>query len=145
MRESGRASLIVIAGIACALLVAGLFFFSGESPTAAAGDFMNALAKGDVDTLTERSYMPGNTKEQIREKWKFTMTEVAPYYRFAWHIRSQKITSDDQAAVNLQFMKDFGNPASYDEKFELPMVKRDGKWLVEVRSIEREKFPGLPR
>ncbi|HVL39521.1 MAG TPA: hypothetical protein VM328_09045 [Fimbriimonadaceae bacterium] len=145
MRESGRLSLLPVLGVIFAIVIVALLFVSGENPSTAAREFMNALATSDIETLTKRSYIEGNSREEIKKKWEFTMNEVAPYYRFAWQVRSHKQVADDQATVNLGFVRGVGSLSAYEEKFELPMVRKDGEWLVDLRGIERKKFPGLPR
>jgi hypothetical protein len=53
MKQAGKAHWLTIAGILSVFVVAGLFFFGKDPVATTAGDFMSALAKGDVDTLTE--------------------------------------------------------------------------------------------
>ena len=127
------------------LLIAAIFLFNKPSPANAAGEFMDALVRGDSAKLTELSYMQRDSKEDIRKKWDYVFETVAKHYRFQWMPVSSKELSDDSAAVVFFVEKDVGSPSAYAQKFELPMVKQDGKWLVDVRGISREMFPGLPR
>lgn len=145
MRERGGASIITIAGIVSVLLVVAIFFFTKPTPAAAGGEFMDALVRGDTATLTELSYMQKDTPEEIRKKWDYVFENVAKHYRFQWAPVNSKLLSDDRGTVVILVEKDFGTPGSYPQKFELPMVMENGEWKVDVRSISREMFPGLPR
>ncbi len=62
-----------------------------------------------------------------------------------YSIRSERIVDSNDAAVSLSVWRNYFSGISYDEKFELPMIKQEGKWLVDVRGINREMFPALPR
>lgn len=145
MNRSGRASWVLIAGLVGVGLVIAILFLGGESPTAAAGKFMTALSKGDVRTLTDLSYLSGENKDQIERQWDYAVNVAGPYYRFKYSIRSERIVDSNDAAVSLSVWRNYFSGISYDEKFELPMIKQEGKWLVDVRGINREMFPALPR
>src|SRR5688500_7593593 len=110
MRERGRASIIVIAGLLSVALVVVIFFMAKPSPADAGAQFMDALARGDVNKLTELSYMERDTPEQVRQKWRTTMEHAAKYYRFAWQLTSHKTLGEDRAAVILLVARDFGDP-----------------------------------
>lgn len=145
MNRSGRASWVLIAGLVGTALVVVLLLLGGEAPTSVAGKFMTALSLGDVKTLADLSYLPGEDKAKITKEWDYTVNVTGPYYRFKFEIRSERIITDTEAAVSLSVWRNYFSGISYDEKYELPMVKVDGKWKVDVRGINREMYPGLPR
>jgi hypothetical protein len=144
MKRSGRASIVVIITVALVAAVLGLFLFAGESPSGVAGKFLTALAKGDSKTLAELSYMEGLTTEQVEQRWKETH-EVSKHWVFSYQIKDTKEQNATNTTVVLDWIKNAVNPSAYAEKFELPMVKRDGKWKVDVRGLSREMYPSLPR
>ncbi len=125
-------------------LVAG-FVYAGTSPGTVGSNFMDALARGDVDRLTELSVLGDEPKESIRRKWDFAVHKAAPYYRFAWQIAGTEETKDGGAAVRLKVQRNVDSGGSYDENYQLPLVKTKDGWKVEVGGINREMFPGLPR
>jgi hypothetical protein len=106
---------------------------------------MMALSTKDVDTLTKMSMMPGETDEQIRKQWDFTVNVAEKYYRCGWHIEGAAQPSPTTASVKLKVIHDADHPGSYDELYELPMVKVGEDWKVDVRGMSREFYPGLPR
>jgi len=145
MHRSGRASWVLVAGLASIALVAAIFFLGGEGPSAVANKFMKALARGDVNQLAALSTIGENSTEELKKKWEYAVNVAGPHYRFAYAIRSERQMSDDEAAVSIGVWRNYFSGIAYDEKFELPMIRKDGKWLVEVRGINREMYPGLPR
>lgn len=143
MRRAGRVSplfLGVIVGVAALVI---LLFFGQESPSAAASKFMDALARGDVKTLTDTSIVEGKSKEDVRKDWEFT-TKVSRHFLFRWKITSFNQVTDDTATVKVQVERNLGN-GSYEENYGLPLRKIDGGWKVVASGISREMFPGLPR
>jgi hypothetical protein len=66
-------------------------------------------------------------------------------YSFRWSITGEMQTDDNDGTVRLQVERNFGSGASYPENFQLPMVKVNGQWKVEVNGISREMYPGLPQ
>lgn len=145
MKRTGRVHWLYLVGIAGVILLAILLLTSGSSPSAAAGEFMRALAKGDVNKLTELTYIKDKSSDQVRKEWDFAVNTAGPYYRFAYQLRDEHIQSDKQASVTMDFTRNFSAKGSYSEHYELPLVKQDGKWKVVVPSISREIFPDLPR
>ncbi len=47
--------------------------------------------------------------------------------------------------VRMMVIRNAERDGAYEEKFELPLVKKDGKWKVEVLGLDRRLYPGLPR
>ena len=144
MVRSGRISTVLLLVIvALAALVGVIFFFRGENYMQSATQFMDALSRGDTAKLSELSHIDGNDKAQIKEKWDKTF-RFGKHFKFIWTVKSGRETGADSAVVTLTYWRspDLGG---YDEKFEVPLIKKDGKWLVEVRGLSRQMFPALPR
>ncbi len=144
-RRSGRASWLSIAGIVGLVVVVLMFALSGESSEAASVRFMNALSKGDVKTLTAMSDMPGLSEAEIEKQWEYTTKVAGPHYIFIYKITSSLSANDQTSMVRMMISRNVDRDGSYEEKFELPLVKKDGKWKVEVRALDRRIYPGLPR
>lgn len=131
--------LLVVASIIAIIATAG------ESPTTAAAIFMSAMSKGDIKTLTERSYFnPHREPAEVEKDWKKTIN-LGKYYAFIWKVDSDARPTPDRATVKMTVMRDVNKGNSYEEQFSLDMIKVNGKWLVDVRSISRQLYPGLPR
>lgn len=146
MRQSGKVNFLVVAVAAIAVIGGTLaVVMGGDSPTTVTNKFMVALATGDVDTLTEVSYMPDSSEEETRAAWDRTVNVVAPYYRFRWKTLSQSRADEKTASVDLWVWRDAMSPSTYEEKFGIPLVKEGRTWKVDVRGVPREMFPGLPR
>ncbi|HZH97642.1 MAG TPA: hypothetical protein VEX38_01610 [Fimbriimonadaceae bacterium] len=146
MRRAGRASLVSILVIVCLLGVISLLFLPKDSAASTASQFMSALAAGDAEALTELSYMGSSTKEQIRPKWEYVVKVAAPYYRFVWQIEGvTKITETEAGARLAMYQGQTKARPGTEERYTLPLIKIDGKWLVDVRSINPKMFPALPR
>lgn len=146
-RIAGRIGTGALFGLAALLIVflLGFFLSSRQSITASAASFMSALAKADTAALSDLTYLGSDDKAAIESKWKKTFERSAGY-AFTWRIVSSTTGPEGKSgAVRLQVTRNADKPGGYEEKFELPMVMRDGKWKVEVDGISREMFPFLPR
>ena len=144
MRRAGKVSPLLLVAIAGIAALGILLFYGQEGPSAAASRFMDALARGDVDTLTQTSTANGKSPESLRKDWEFATKVAGQHYMFRWSITSSSIVDADDATVRLQVERNFG-PSSYGENYGLPMRKIDGKWKVEASGISREMYPGLPK
>lgn len=144
MKRSGRASLVIVITVALVAAVIGLFLLAGESPTGVTGKFLTALAKGDSKTLASLSFMDGLSEAEIEKKWQQTHA-MSKYWTFAFKMQGSNEQDANSATVRLEWMKNAMNPNSYGEKFEVPLIKVDGKWKVDVRGISRDMYPSLPR
>lgn len=146
MKKAGRISFVLLAVIVA--LVAGVFVFvfllSGEAPESVATKFLAALSKGDPKTLTALSYMGSEPESNIEQKWQFTV-DVTRYYQFKYLIEGVKQVDPDAANVQVEMMKDANRPGAVPEHFELPMVKINNHWKVDLRALNREIYPALPR
>lgn len=145
MNQSGRVSLVAVLGVVAVVVVTALLFMSRESLTSLGGRFMTALSKGDVDTLTEMSYLGNRTPQQIRDEWTFTTKTAGKYYNFRYRITSAREADDKSATVTMMVERDIDSGSSYEEKRELPLVKVGNDWKVDVANISRDVYPSLPR
>jgi len=145
MNRFGRVNIILVVGIAVVLMLGYVIFMTRESVQTVGTKFMSALAKGDVNTLTELSALDGRDKEDLRKQWDFAINKAGKHYLFRWRIMGSKEADENSAAVRMQVIRNAMSSASYEENFQLPMVKEDGRWKVDVGNISRDMFPALPR
>lgn len=141
MKQSGRASILIIVAVICAIGITGLITFSSASPKQVANEFMVALAKGDVDGLIRLGYLGDDTEQEAREKWEFATKVAGPYFRFKWQVGG--MGQPDPESANVEILLDTGTGTA--EKFELALLRINGQWRVDVREINRNMYPGLPR
>jgi hypothetical protein len=144
MRERGRASIITIGGIVSAILIVALFFLAKESPSTAAARFLDALARTDAKTLAQNSFIEGKSEADLEKAWEKTLY-VTRYFKFGWRIAGQQEQSDNRAAVIVFVIPDLEKPDAYEQKQELPMVRQDGHWRVDLRRLSRAFYPALPK
>lgn len=145
MNRFGRVNIVLIIGIVVVAMLAYVILMTRESVTTVGTRFMSSLAKGDVNTLTEMTFLEGRDKEDVRKQWDFSVNQVGKHYRFAWRIVSAREIGSDSAAVRLQVVRDLESSAAYEENFQLPLRKENGAWKVDVSNISRDMFPALPR
>ena len=145
-KQAGRASVLTILVVAAVLLggIVMLFARVGDSPETAAQNFMTALAKGDLDSLTKLSFLENQTPEQIRKQWDFAENTAGKYYRFTYAISGSSQPDPTDATVSMQFEKNAGDPAAYPEAVTIPLVKVGQEWKVDVAAMDRTLFPALP-
>jgi hypothetical protein len=136
---------MVLLGLVGAVLAAVFVLGGGESPSVAVNRFMIALARGDVETLTRMSHMPGESEESVRRQWDRAVNVVGPYYRFRWQVLTQTVPDERTANVQLWVWRNAASPGAFEEKFGIPLVRVDGDWRIDVRGINRGMFPGMPR
>lgn len=141
--------MILVGGIGV-LLIIGLSFLGLDSPTGTAARFMAALASGDYKTVAAASEViprpgesPEDARKRLEEEWKFAVETAGKHYRFRYRLMGQVIEGDT-AAVNMQVWKNY-SAAAYEENFDLPLVKSEGKWKVAVRGMSRKWYPAVPR
>ena len=148
-RESGKIGLLTVAAVVIVGMIFVSFLFAKEDPASVGSQFMDALARHDVDKLTELSLV-GKTdpatadaeKKKLRAQWEFCVKTAGQHYAFMWKITGSNNATDDHATVIVQINKSGAN--GYDEKYELPLEKVSNKWLVSVPGISKTMFPGLP-
>lgn len=134
-----------IIGIFCALVFLAVLMFGRESLSTVGTRFMTALGRGDVDTLTNMTYLGNSSKEEVRKQWDFAVNVAGKYYNFKYRITSAAANDEKSGAVNMQVIKNSEQPGSYEEVFQLPLVKVNDEWKVDVKGISREMYPALPR
>jgi len=145
MPSSGRANWLLIALCVAAAAIVGLVFFSGESPLTASNRFMLALADGDAQELADMSFFtPDRPRDQKVADWEKTI-DRGKYYRFTWRVTTEQRPSDDRATVKMLLARNFFSGQAYEEDFSLDLVKVNGKWLVDVRGMNRSLYPALPK
>lgn len=147
-RGAGRANLVLAGGLVGLVLVltfGSLFIFGRQSPEAVTQSFLVALADRDIDRLMELTYLETPSKP-LREQWEFCLNVAATDMPFAWTIGNSRKLNDDRAVVEV-YMVEFtvGGAKESDEPFRIPLVRRDGRWQVDLLGVPRSFFPGLPR
>jgi hypothetical protein len=135
--------IIAIGAIGLVAIVIVLLMV-GQSPEEAARQFMVALSKGDTAKLTEMSHLP-EPEAPLKQQWKDTFEKYAKNYVFAWQMEGSEKMSDSQATVKILIVEFRGPELHENDVTNLPMVKRGGEWKVDIRSLTRTFFPGLPR
>lgn len=136
--------IIAILMVVAVFVLVGMSLFS-DSPQQAGGRFMDALARHDSQKLGQLSHVSGQSSEQMAQRWEKLVNGPAKHFRFYWRISGTSQASGDTAAVQMFVERDQGAPTAYEEKFELPMVKVEGQWKVDIRRLDRRIFPFLPR
>jgi hypothetical protein len=145
MRRSGRINVIAIFAVVAVAMLAVVLIFSKQSLSNAGGQFMDALARGDVDKLTELSQVSGENSDQIRKQWEFATQVAGKNYSFRWRITSESEIDSNDGTVKLSVTRNAASPSSYEENYALPMVKVNGLWKVDVANVSREMYPGMPK
>jgi flagellar basal body-associated protein FliL len=143
-KQTGKISLtwvLVILGVA---IIAATFLFGQSSPSSATVRFLDALARGDAKTLTEVTYLEGQSEEEIREQWEYA-THIGEYYRFLWEVNSETMHGDENATVAVSYIVNADRGSSYEEIYRIPMTQIDGEWKVDLSQMTREIYPALPR
>lgn len=142
-KQAGRISFVLLASILSLLLVLVLFLFNGKNPATTATEFMSALAKGDIKTLSKLSIIKGKSEPEIEQAWAKTF-DYSKHYLFQWNIISTDAEGDN-ANVHLQVTRNALRTNAFEENFGLVLYKKDGDWKVDVLQINREMFPNLPQ
>lgn len=143
-RQGGRVSFVGLLAVVGAVIIGALLLFTKEGPAVNGGRFMDALARGDVQKLTELTYLGKKAPDAIRSDWELT-TRIGKHYIFRWRIVDAKESGPTTGALRVMVERNLLSGGSYEEAFGLPMVKENGKWLVDVAGINREMYPALPR
>jgi hypothetical protein len=141
-------SLVLVIVIAVYVFIAA---WRQDTPEKAAHRFLLALAKKDLDTLMELSYWEGSP-EDLRQQWDFCVNKAAKHYVFMWRLLSTRKVSEDRAAVRVSILEFRASRAqgAYGTELqpggmEMPLVRVDGRWKVDLMSLTRRFFPFLPR
>jgi hypothetical protein len=145
MKRAGRVNILTVAVLACVVVIFSMFFIGRENIGSVGAKFMSALAKGDVDTLTDLSYLGNKDKEDMKKQWEFAAKDVSKQYTFEWRVTGARELSEKAGSVSLMVSRNLFSGSTYEEKFELPMIRVNGRWLVNVSGISRDMYPALPR
>jgi type II secretory pathway pseudopilin PulG len=142
-RGAARINLLIVLGLFGLAALVLLLVLLQPSPDDAMRKFMQALASHDVDTLTEMSYLE-HPHAPIREQWDLCVNHLAKNYVFLWSYEGLRQPTPDEAVVRMNFTEFLGPEPHQTDSFEVPLVKKDGIWKVDLASLTRKFFPGLP-
>ena len=145
MRRSGRVSLVTVIALMAIAMVVVVLAFARVSVSTIGSQFMDALARSDVDTLTKMTYLGNETPEQIHKQWEYTTQVPGKNYNFNWRVVGDSQPSETSATVRVMVTRNLGNNGNYEENFALPLIKIGETWKVDVGGISHEMYPGLPR
>ena len=148
-RQSGKISLLSVAVAAIFVMIIASLFLAKEDPQAVGAQFMDALARHDVDKLTELSFT-GKTdpqevaaeKKKLHDQWDFCVNVAGQHFGFLWKVSAATLATDNHGSVTVMLTK--AGPSSYEEKYELPLEKEGGRWVIDAGAISRNMFTGLP-
>jgi hypothetical protein len=140
-----RPNLIVLLGLFGLAAIFVLVFLSGVSPQRAGEEFMVALAKKDVRKLVEMSYLP-NPSAPLESQWEDCVNGKARNFMFMWvWEEGTSRPTNDEAVLRLHLIEFRGATQDATDTYELPLIKRDGRWKVDLRGLTRKFFPDLPK
>lgn len=146
MKRAGKVSPLVILGVLgfVGILAVLLLTRTGTSPAQRVSQFFTALGKADIDTVLESSTFGERPDEEMRPKWEQCL-ERSKYYRFAMQIKETTYTNDEEATVAVDMYQNVTNVNIASKRFQIPVVKINGEWKVDARSLTRQAYPALPR
>ena len=139
-----RINPIIFIGVLGLVAIPIIMLMLGQSPQSAANEFMQALAKGDVDKLTEMSYLPDPSRP-LRDQWKDTFDLYAKDYIFGYEMGTSEKMGPNDAVIKVTIVEFRGPEMHENDTANLPLKRVDGKWKVALRDLSRTFFPGLPR
>jgi hypothetical protein len=116
-----------------------------DSPESAATQFFSALAKGDVNKLISLSDLGDEPPDQVRKQWDFSVNEAGKYYQFRYMVSGSSQSDPTDASVKVRMLRNPDKMGSYEETFDIPMVKKNDRWKVDVRAVNRTIYPALPQ
>lgn len=145
MKQAGRVNWLVLLACIGLVLIVGLMMLSGGSAASTAQEFMLALQRRDVDKLTELSNVAPAQKEKLHKQWDFCINTATPTYNFRWQFQYTQSTGPDSEVAMIKMWKSADAPGSYDELFQIPLVKIDGTWKVDVYRMSAKFYPAIPR
>lgn len=146
MKRAGKVSPLVILGVIgfVGILAVVLFTRSGSSPAQRVNEFFTALGKADMEGVLRSSTFGGLPDDEVRPKWQQCFDRTK-YYRFALQIKETSYSNPEEATVAVDMFQNAANPNLGSKRFQIPVVKIDGEWKVDVRSMTRQAYPALPR
>jgi hypothetical protein len=60
-------------------------------------------------------------------------------------IKETTYTNDEEATVAVDMYQNVTNVNITSKRFQIPVVKINGEWKVDARSLTRQAYPALPR
>jgi len=146
MKRAGKVSPLILGGVIGVIALLALIFLMQTTDSAGlrVDKFLTALGKADVKGIMATSTFGDEPAEVVRAKWEKCL-ERTEFYRFSWLIKSTSSTSPDEGNVSVEMYKDAGNISTYPSKAEIPVVRINNEWYVDVRAMDREIYPALPR
>ena len=147
MKKAGRVSLLTLIVIVAVLVGSAivLLLIVPDSPESAAKQFMSALATGNVDKLVSLSDLGDESPDQARKQWDFSVNTAGKYYQFVYSVNSSSESDPTDASVKILMLRNPDKPGSFQETFDIPMVKKGDHWKVDVRAMNRTIYPALPQ
>lgn len=134
-------------------VLALLFTLQQSSPEAAAAEFLKALTNRDTQAAARLSHLENPTKP-LAEQWDYAFNKAGKHFLFlVSEVGRVQRHSEDRATISVSYYE-FTGPAdggdlpvnaSSNETYELPMIKVDGQWKVDLSSLTRRFYPYLPR
>ena len=145
MKRSGRASIVVVGGVVGIIIILLVALTSGESASTVANRFMVALSKGDAATLADVSVMGDRSPEDVKKAWEETLN-ASQHFRFKYRVILVETPGPDSANAKIGMERNYApNGSSYEENYQLPLHKQNGKWKVDVSGMPRGMYLWLPR
>src|SRR5687768_8956115 len=95
-----RFNPIIAIGLLGVIVIPIVLFLLGQSPENAAKEFMTALGAGDVDKLTDMTYLP-DPESDIKSQWRHTFENSARNYVFGWQFGTTEKDGSDRAVVRV--------------------------------------------
>lgn len=146
MKRAGRVSPILILGVLgfVGIIAVLVLTRTGTTPAQRVSEFFAALGDGDVETVLKVSTFGDEPDDVMRPKWQKTI-ERTKYYRFALQIKDTNYSTPEEATVAIDMYQNIMNPGVTSKRIQIPVVKVNGEWKVDARSINRQTYPALPR
>lgn len=146
MARSGKVSPIVVIGVLGVLgfLILLAFLQAADSPSVRVQKFFVGLAKGQVDQIMQVSKFGDEPEDVVRKKWEKCLYRTE-YYRFFWKVRETVTPTPDEAIVFVEIYRGVDRGQPYEERYEVPVIRENGQWYVDAKSLDRRIHPALPR
>lgn len=143
MKRHGKANWVIIASLVSVLVLVAVLVSASKGPGGAATEFMTGLSYADAAKLARVSAIGQDDEATRRAKWQQTLAR-GKHYLFVWKMLETVNTGKDRAVAKVLIVRNATLPNAFDEKVEIPLVKKDEGWKVDVAGINREIFPALP-
>jgi hypothetical protein len=146
MKRRAKASLVLILSLLGIIGVVGIVLTSKtQNEEQVAAQFMSAVARLDAKTANDTSFIESVPPEESLKLWEKTF-EYNRNYRFVWRLQGASNPTPGEALVKVGMRKDAASMSTYDENFDLRLVKDEKRgWIVDVNGLSRKMYPNLPR